>query len=186
MKTVAVVTKDAFLFKKISLCLEDCEVFLTENAHEAESADTIFCDLDTATSIPDRAVKMSRRDECDLPIPFSLDAPRRFLSRSEAALIPERRAVMLRGREIRLTELEYALFSLIAGARGEPVSREEILERVWHSDADGGIVNVYIHYLREKLESDGERVIAASRGKGYSLTAKYADLFDRRNEQCFE
>ena len=186
MKTVAVVTKDVFLFKKILLCLEDCEVFLAESKGEAESADTVFCDVDTAEILPERAVKMSRRDECDLPIPFSLDAPRRFLSSREAALLPERRSVMLRGREIRLTELEYALFSLIAEARGDAVSREEILERVWHSDADGGIVNVYIHYLREKLESDGERVIAASRGKGYSLTAKYANLFDRRNEQCFE
>ena len=45
----------------------------------------------------------------------------------------------------------------IIEAGGEAVSREEILERVWHGEADGGIVNVYIHYLREKLESGGER-----------------------------
>ena len=177
MISVAVLTSDPFLYKKIALCLEDCEVTLVKDAQGAESADTVFCDIDTAEVCPSRAVRMSRRLECDLLIPFSLDAPRAYLSRGEAALIPERRAVLLYGREIHLTELEYSLFALIVKAGGEPVSREEILERVWSSDADGGIVNVYIHYLREKLESDGERVIVASRGRGYSLTAKYADLF---------
>ena len=177
MRSVAVLTSDVFLFKKIALCLDECEVYLAEDEASAESADSIFCDLDNTDCRPDRAVTMSRRDECDLPIPFDLEAPRAFLSVCEAELLPERRAVTLRGREIRLTELEYALFELIVNAGGEPVSREEILERVWHSCADGGIVNVYIHYLREKLESDGERVIAASRGKGYSLTARYRDLF---------
>ena len=177
MRSVAVLTSDVFLFKKIALCLDECEVYLAGDAVSAESADTVFCDLDSSESCPARAVRMSRRAECDLQIPFDLDAPKAFLSVREAELLPERRAVMIRGREIRLTELEYSLFELIVNAGGEPVSREEILERVWHSDADGGIVNVYIHYLREKLESDGERVIAASRGKGYSLTARYADLF---------
>ena len=160
MKSVAVLTSDIFLFKKIALSLDDCEVTLVGSEWEGESADTLFCDIDTYPGCPDQAVKMSRRAECDLPIPFSLGAPRKFLSRREAALIPERRAVLLRGREIRLTELEYALFSLIVNAKG-----------------DAGIVNVYVHYLREKLEFDGERVIGASRGRGYSLTAKYAKLF---------
>ena len=53
-------------------------------------------------------------------------------------------------------------------------------EHVWHGDADGGIVNVYIHYLREKLEDCGERVIIASRGRGYSLSEKYAKMFGER------
>lgn len=177
MNTVAVLTKDEYLYKKIAHSLDDCRVLRCELAADAECADTVLCDTDTVADYPTRAVTMSRRYECDLPIPFALDAPRRFLSGDEASLIPERRAVLLSGREVRLTELEYSLFSLIAASGGEPVSREEILERVWHSDADSGIVNVYIHYLREKLESDGERVILASRGKGYSLTAKYAALF---------
>ena len=177
MKSVAVFTSDAFLFRKIALSLEDCEVNLVLSKADAESADVLFCDIDTSPVCPERAVKMSRRGECDLQIPFTLDAPRRFLLGREAVLIPERRSVLLRGREIRLTELEYALFSLIAEAGGDAVSREKILERVWHSNAAEGIVNVYIHYLREKLESDGERVITASRGRGYSLTAKYAKLF---------
>ena len=177
MKSVAVLTSDIFLFKKIALSLDDCEVTLVGSEWEGTSADALFCDIDTYPVCPDQAVKMSRRAECDLPIPFSLGAPRKFLSRREAALIPERRTVLLRGREIRLTELEYALFSLIVNAKGDAVSREEILKRVWRSDAADGIVNVYVHYLREKLESDGERVIGASRGRGYSLTAKYAKLF---------
>jgi two-component system OmpR family response regulator len=69
----------------------------------------------------------------------------------------------------------------LVNARGAAVSREVILDRVWHGDADGGIVNVYIHYLREKLETEGERIILASRGRGYSLTEKYAAAFKKED-----
>ena len=178
MRRVAVMTRDVFLYKKIALCLDGCEVFMTDSTDEAQGADRVFLDVDSFSSHGIRAIRMSRTEKCDLPIPFSLDAPARYLEEC-AALLPESRSVMLPGRQIRLTELEYSLFSLIVEAGDEPVSREEILERVWHSEADGGIVNVYIHYLREKLEADGERVIAASRGRGYSLTAKYSELFKK-------
>ena len=34
-------------------------------------------------------------------------------------------------------------------------------------------MNVYIHYLREKLEADGEKIILSSRSHGYKIDEKY-------------
>ena len=182
MKKIAVLTRDEFLYKKIALSLEGCNTVMLGSGDDAHGFDRVFLDLDTCEVASVGKVTMSRRVSCDLPIPFGIDAPARYLSeKASARLIPERREVTLGDISVKLTELEFLLFSLIVEAGGEAVSREEILERVWHGEADGGIVNVYIHYLREKLESGGERVIVASRGKGYSLSEKYAKMFGERS-----
>ena len=39
--------------------------------------------------------------------------------------------------------------------------------------ADEGVLNVYVHYLREKLERGGEKIIISSRGLGYKIDEKY-------------
>ena len=178
MKRISVLTQDEFLYKKIALSLDFCEVLMSRSPEDAVGADVIFHDVDTVTGEVAGAVTVSRKRDAALRIPFSLDAPADYVCGvPECRLLPESRSVILGEREIRLTEIEYALFSLIVEAKGAQVSREEILEQVWSSDTDGGVVNVYVHYLREKLECGGERVIAASRGKGYSLTPKYAAMF---------
>jgi DNA-binding response OmpR family regulator len=57
--------------------------------------------------------------------------------------------------------------------RGETVSREAILEEVWgQSDeqGNGNVIEVYVRYLRRKLEEKGERrLIHTVRGMGYCL-----------------
>ncbi len=182
MKLIAVVTRDEFLYKKIALALDECDTVMLDSDDGVHGFDRVFVDIDTCESTDGTAVTMSRRGKCNLSIPFGIDAPARYLTdTAKARLLPESREVALGDRSVKLTELEFALFALIVDACGEPVSREEILERVWHGDADSGIVNVYIHYLREKLENCGERVIVASRGKGYSLSEKYAKMFGERS-----
>ena len=84
----------------------------------------------------------------------------------------EEKCVLLFGEKIKLTELEYALFSLLY-KRQSFVSREEILASVWHGEADGGIINVYVHYLREKLEKGGEKIILSSRKLGYGISENF-------------
>ena len=52
------------------------------------------------------------------------------------------------------------------------VSRSEILESVWDSNYEGlgNVVDVYVNYLRNKLEHEGEpRPIETVRGRGYLL-----------------
>jgi DNA-binding response OmpR family regulator len=78
-----------------------------------------------------------------------------------------------RGRqEIQLTPREYALLEYLALRAGEVVSRTDIWEHVYefNSEADSNVVDVYIGYLRKKLERPGKPpLIHTLRGRGYSL-----------------
>lgn len=76
------------------------------------------------------------------------------------------------GREIILTALEYRLFLTFLNNRGQVLSRNQLLSGIW--DVSGDYVNdntltVYIKRLREKLETDGEKLIETVRGRGYRL-----------------
>ena len=75
-------------------------------------------------------------------------------------------------REIMLTAKEFALMLFFMQRPGRVLTRSEILEHVWDSNYDGfgNVVDVYVNYLRNKLEEDGEpRVIETVRGRGYIL-----------------
>lgn len=83
-------------------------------------------------------------------------------------------AVMRDGKPIELSPREFALLEILARNRGHVLSRDQILERVWGYDADpqGNIVDLYVHYLRRKLDPEGEDaepVIRTVRGSGYVL-----------------
>jgi DNA-binding response OmpR family regulator len=76
------------------------------------------------------------------------------------------------GHAVELTQREFALLETLLRHRGRVVSRDQILERVWGYDADprGNVVDLYVYYLRKKLDPEGrdrERVIRTVRGAGY-------------------
>ncbi len=78
-------------------------------------------------------------------------------------------------RKILLTAKEFALLQFFMQHPDRLLSRTEILESVWDSNYDGlgNVVDVYINYLRNKLEDNGEpRVIETVRGRGYILKEK--------------
>lgn len=88
----------------------------------------------------------------------------------DLVLIPERRAVRLGREEISLSATEYALLAALDAARGTYLTREKLLAAVWGDDGEEpGILGVYIHYLRRKIEKDGVKRIFSSRGRGYRL-----------------
>lgn len=76
-------------------------------------------------------------------------------------------------RRIDLTNKEFELLEMFMAHPRQVYSRETILNRVWGYDFAGNtnIVDVYVSYLREKLEDKGEenRLIHTVRGVGYSL-----------------
>ena len=82
------------------------------------------------------------------------------------------KSVLTEGGEVRLSETEFRLYLCLYEAKGEPLTRETLHKAVWNGEGDDGIVNVYIHYLRSKLETAGTRLISAVRGKGYALVGK--------------
>jgi DNA-binding response OmpR family regulator len=74
--------------------------------------------------------------------------------------------------EIVLTSREYALLEYLAMRAGEAVTRTDIWEHVYefNSEADSNVVDVYIGYLRKKMERpDRPALIQTIRGVGYSL-----------------
>ena len=81
------------------------------------------------------------------------------------------RTISFCGRYIRLTSREYELFTVLRQANGASVSREEICRKIWGCDETESL-NIYIHYLRKKLECNGVKVIKSHRGKGYSLLTR--------------
>lgn len=86
----------------------------------------------------------------------------------------DRRQVHRGGRRIALTTREYQLLLFMLERAGQVLGRDEILRGVW-SDQQGAASNVaevYVRYLRQKLEAAGERrLIHTVRGRGYCLAA---------------
>ena len=85
-------------------------------------------------------------------------------------------AVFCRGDPVELSPREYALLEALARNRGRVLSRDQLLERVWGYDAEpqGNVVDLYIHYLRRKLDAGGdgtEPLIRTVRGAGYLIPA---------------
>ncbi|GMR02740.1 MAG: two-component system response regulator MprA [Acidimicrobiia bacterium] len=75
-------------------------------------------------------------------------------------------------RRIELTTLEFRLLEYFLRSQRIVLSRSRILEAVWGLDADttSNVVDVYVRYLRNKLEANGEpRLIHTVRGAGYVL-----------------
>jgi two-component system, OmpR family, response regulator NblR len=82
------------------------------------------------------------------------------------------RQVQRHGRAIELTMKEYDLLKYLMEHPRETLNREQILENVWGEDFDGesNVIEVYIRYLRLKIEEEGEkRLIHTVRGIGYVL-----------------
>ena len=76
------------------------------------------------------------------------------------------------GESVVLPKLEFKLMELLMNNQGICLSTEDILTRVWgyETDADIGVVWVYLSYLRKRLAALGSAVeIRARRGVGYTL-----------------
>jgi DNA-binding response OmpR family regulator len=75
-------------------------------------------------------------------------------------------------RELELTRREFELLETFARHPGQVLTRGQLLQLVWGYDfeVDTNVVDVFVGYLRRKLESGGEpRVIETVRGVGFAL-----------------
>ena len=85
------------------------------------------------------------------------------------------REVHSAGRPVRLSSTEFDLLVHLMRHRGRILSRQEILSAVWGyaHDPQTNIVDVYIGYLRNKIDRDQEvKLIHTRRGMGYMLGEK--------------
>ena len=75
-------------------------------------------------------------------------------------------------KEIQLSAKEYALLEYLMYNQGIILSREKIENHIWNFEYEGGtnVVDVYISYLRKKIDEDHEtKLIHTIRGRGYVL-----------------
>jgi two-component system OmpR family response regulator len=103
-------------------------------------------------------------------------APERptVLVAGDLELDPAPRRVRRGDQEIELTPREFGLLEFLMRHRGDVVSKTEILQNVWdaHYDGDPNVVEVYVGYLRRKIDTPyGRKAIETVRGIGYRLSA---------------
>jgi two-component system OmpR family response regulator len=97
------------------------------------------------------------------------------LSIGDLQIDSERCVVTRAGHSVELSARELAVLTCLARYPGRVVSREELLEQVWGPDFDASsnIVDVYVGYLRKKLERpSGRRIIRTVRGMGFVLESE--------------
>jgi two-component system, OmpR family, response regulator len=128
----------------------------------------------------------ARGDDC-VPKPFSLEevaaSLRRLVRRAARAaddgrlvvgdltLDEERHEVTRGGAEIHLSATEFELLRHLVRNPGRVLSRDELRDWVWQYDFGGSdsIVELYISYLRRKLDAGRSPMIRTVRGAGYVL-----------------
>ena len=94
------------------------------------------------------------------------------LTAGDLQLDPGRHTVRRGKTEIELTPREFGLLEHLMAHRGDVVSKTEILESVWdpYYEGDPNVVEVYIGYLRRKIDVPfGRSAIQTVRGVGYRL-----------------
>ena len=98
--------------------------------------------------------------------------PAETLTAGDIVLDPTRIRVTVGSQSEDLSAREFALLTFLARHAGEVVTRQQILDAVWGAEPDvySNVVDLYVHYLRRKLEALGRRdVLRTVRGVGYSL-----------------
>lgn len=87
-------------------------------------------------------------------------------------LDPSERRCWRGGAEVQLTSREFSVLEYLLRRRGDVVSKREMLDHVWDADFDGdpNIVEVYVRYLRKKIDLPFDRSgIETVRGAGYRM-----------------
>ena len=149
--------------------------------------------LTARADLPERVEGLNAGADDYLGKPFAFEELlarlRALMRRADRPLLPatlrsgpielnlDQHTVTNRGEPVELTQREYLLLETLMRNRGRVLERDELLERVWGYDADpqGNVVELYIHYLRRKLDpptaTAASSLIRTVRGVGYQMTA---------------
>ncbi|MDO7868838.1 response regulator transcription factor [Nocardioides jiangxiensis] len=95
------------------------------------------------------------------------------LAVGDLTLDEESHEVTRAGEEISLTATEFELLRFLMRNPRRVLSKAQILDRVWNYDFGGqaNVVELYISYLRKKIDAGREPMIHTMRGAGYVLKA---------------
>jgi DNA-binding response OmpR family regulator len=133
---------------------------------EAEALDTGADDFLTKPFsfmvLSARLRALARRARSSSPAPLRVD---------DLELDPARRAVRRGAEPVHLSPRELSLLEALLRRAGEPCTKHELLEAVWgEHDVDPNVVEVYVGYLRRKVDRPFSRAnIQTVRGFGYRI-----------------
>jgi len=145
--------------------------------------------LTAKDAVEDRVAGLTAGGDDYVTKPFSLEELvarlRALMRRAGATKVEERsvlrvgdleldedsREVFRAGEEITLTATEFELLRYLMRNPRRVLSKAQILDRVWHYDFGGqaNVVELYISYLRKKIDAGREPMIHTMRGAGYVL-----------------
>ncbi|MDX3188283.1 response regulator transcription factor [Amycolatopsis sp. Hca4] len=145
-------------------------LMLTAKDGEYDEADAFDLGADDYLSKPFSFVVLIAR----LRALLRRGAPARpaVLEAGDLRLDPSARTVHRGQKRIELTAREFGLLEFLLRRAGAALSKNEILSHVWdaHYDGDENVVEVYIGYLRRKIDAPfGTHTIETVRGVGYRL-----------------
>ena len=95
------------------------------------------------------------------------------LTHDHIELNPQSREVFVDGSLVELTQKEYDLLYYFMTNQNIALDRAQIIEYVWGYDfvGDTNVVDVYVRYLRKKLDTADTSIISSVRGIGYMMRA---------------
>jgi DNA-binding response OmpR family regulator len=155
----------------------------------ADGVDVPVCILSARDEVEDRVAGLQAGADDYLVKPFAIaelaarlqallrrrgaddGAPR---TAGDVVVDPRRHLATRAGRELDLTRREFELLETFVRHPGQVLSRDQLLELVWGyaTAVETNVVDVFVGYLRRKLEVDGEpRILHTVRGVGWALRA---------------
>ena len=153
----------------------------------ADGVDVPVCILSARDEVSDRVAGLQAGADDYLVKPFALaeltarlqallrrggGTPQGVIIAGDVVVDPRRHVATRQGRDLALTRREFALLEAFARHTGHVLARDQLLDLVWGytPDVDTNVVDVFVGYVRRKLEAAGEpRVLHTIRGVGWVL-----------------
>ncbi len=143
---------------------------LTARDALAERVDTLNAGADDFLAKPFALAELEARLHALVRRARGAEHPR--LACGPLVLDAARKQFHLQGQPLLLSPREHAVLRVLVQHSGEPMSKQQILDRVFPDDEDvhPEAVEVFVHRVRKRLEGKGVRIVTM-RGLGYALEA---------------
>lgn len=146
-------------------------IMLTAKSAEADELESFEKGANDYIPKPFSLSVLMARVRAALDISTDVSATEAVISANDLQINTETHVVMLGGKQLDLTPLEYELIIFFSQNRGRVFSREKLLNQIWGYDYYGGdrTVDTHIGRLRLKMGDYGDKYIKTVRGYGYKF-----------------